>query len=354
MTFPPPPPPAESPAPRKRKVKGLVCASCGGTVDVEEGLTTVACGYCGTGQVVVGRRGTRRMMVLDRLSRDGASQAIMKWFRKGVRKEPALKREVRVEESFLAWFPFIRARCDVIGWVLGIEERKEKRGKKWVTVRTPVERQVSQTIDRTLAGADMSEFGVQKIHLANDEILPLNEDQLRARGMVFRPNRAEEETASAIFHKALENIKNTTRPDKTSFSWYATTREKTDLVFYPFWVFRYSFRNRTYQVLVDAEDGAIAYGKAPGNHLWRAFSLVGSCAVASFLGTSLLQHLGGLIRSQNGLAALGVVGLFLAAIVGWGFHQFRSGGVVEEGTGMTTDGQTVTLEDFKSITDGWT
>ena len=294
------------------------------------------------------------MMVLDRLSRDAAAQAIMKWFRKGVRKEPALKREVQIEESFLAWFPFIRARCDVIGWVLGIDERKEKRGKRWVTIQTPVERQVSQTIDRTLAGADMSEFGVSRIHLANDEILPLNEDMLRARGMVFRPNRAEEETASAIFDRALETIKNTTKPDKTSFSWYASTRQKTDLVFYPFWVFRYSFRQRTYQVLVDAEDGTIAYGKAPGNHLWRAFSLVGSCAVASFLGTSLLQHLGGLIRSESGLAALGVVGLLLAAIVGWGFRQFRSGGVVEEGTGLSADPQTFTLDKIKSITEGWT
>ena len=346
VSSPPPPPP-----PRPKKVKGLVCASCGGTVEVEEGLTTVICRYCATGQAVVGRRGTRRMMVLDRLSRDGAAQAIMKWFRQGVRKEPALKREVQLEESFLAWFPFIRARCDVIGWVLGVDERRVKRGNRWVTVRDPVERQVSQTVDRTLAGADMSEFGVTKINLANDEIMPLDEEKLRARGMVFRPNRAEEETASAVFHKALETIENSTKPDKTSFSWYAVMRQKTDLVFYPLWVFRYSFRQRTYQVLVDAEDGSIAYGKAPGNHLWRAFSLVGSCAVACFLGTSLLQQFGGLIRSESGLAALGVTGVLLAAFISWGFRQFRSGGVVEEGTGLAPDPQHSPLDALKSITD---
>ncbi|MEN8164155.1 MAG: hypothetical protein ABFS37_08500 [Acidobacteriota bacterium] len=332
-------------------VKGLVCASCAGTLEVEEGLTTVVCRYCGTGQAVVGRRGTRRMMVLDRLSGDGAAQAVMNWFRKGVRKEPALKREVQLEESFLAWFPFIRARCDVIGWVLGVDERRVKRGKRWVTVRDPVETQVSQAVDRTLAGADMSEFGVTKINLANDEILPLDEEKLRARGMVFRPNRAEEETASIVFHQELETIKKSTQPDKTSFSWYAVMRQKTDLVFYPLWVFRYSFRQRTYQVLVDAEDGTIAYGKAPGNHLWRAFSLVGSCGVACFLGTTLLQHFGGLIRSTNGLAALGVTGLLLAGFISWGFRQFRSGGVVEEGSGLDPDPQSSPLDTLKSITD---
>ena len=346
-----PPPPPLTP-PRPKRVKGLVCASCGGAVDVEEGLTTVVCRYCGTGQAVVGRRGTRRMMVLDRLSRDAAAQSIMKWFRKGVRKEPALKREVQLEESFLAWFPFIRARCDVIGWVLGIDERRVKRGNRWVTVQEPVERQVSYTIDRTVAGADMSEFGVNKINLANDEILPLDEERLRTRGMVFRPNRSETETASAVLAEALEVVKNGTRPDKTSFSWYSVLRQETDLIFYPLWVFRYSFRERTYQILVDAEDGAIAYGKAPGNHLWRAFSLVGSCAVACFLGTTLLQQFGGLIRSESGLAALGVTGVLLATFVHWGFRQFRSGGVVEEGTGLRPDTQSSPLHTIKSITDG--
>ena len=347
----PPPPPAPNPP----RVLGLVCASCGGTVDVEEGLTTVVCRYCGTGQAVVGRRGTRRMMVLDRVSRDSAAQAILKWFREGIRKEPALKREVVLEESFLAWFPFIRARGDVIGWVLGIDERRVKRGNRWVTVQDPVERQVAQTIDRTLAGADMSEFGVGKVNLAGDEILPLDEGKLRSRGMVFRPNRAEDETADAVIQQSLEKIKAGAMPDKTSFSWFAVMRRKTDLVFYPLWVVRYSFRQRTYQVLVDAEDGTIAYGKAPGNHLWRAFSLVGSCAVACFLGTTLLQNFGGLIRSENGLIGLGVVGLVLATFIHWGFRQFRSGGVIEEGTGLVKDQSDESLmESLKSIADEMT
>ena len=293
------------------------------------------------------------MMVLDRVSRDAAAQAIVAWFSKGIRKEPALKREVVLEESFLAWFPFIRARGDVIGWVLGVDERRVKRGNRWVTVRDPVERQVAQAIDRTLAGADMSEFGVGKVNLAGDEILPLDEEKLRDRGMVFRPNRAEDETADAVIQQALESIKAGSRPDKTSFSWFTVLRRRTDLIFYPLWVVRYSFRQRIYQVLVDAEDGTIAYGKAPGNNLWRAFSLVGSCALACFLGTTLLQNVGGLLRSQNGLIGLGVVGLMLATFIHWGFRQFRSGGVVEEGTGLIQNQSDVSLiESLKSISDG--
>lgn len=291
------------------------------------------------------------MMVLDQVSRADAAQAITTWLSKGVRKEPALKREVKLEESFLAWFPFIRARCDVVGWVLGINERRVKRGNRWVTVRDPVERQVLEPVDLTMAGADMSEFGVSRIYLAGDEVLPLDEARLRSKGMVFRPNRAEDETAERVIQQSLLGIKARTAPDKTSFSWFSIMRRKTDLVFYPLWVFRYSFRQRTYQILVDAEDGTIAYGKAPGNHLWRAFSLVASCAGACFLGTTILQNFGGFARSENGLAALGVVGILLSTFVAWGFRQFRSGGVIEEGTGITSEGNPSPLASIQSIID---
>jgi hypothetical protein len=102
-------------------------------------------------------------------------------------------------------------------------------------------------------------------------------------------------------------------------------------------VVRYGFRGRTYQVLIDAEDGSLAYGKAPGNHFYRAFSLVGACAAASFIGTTILQHAGSFLRSENGLMGLGMVGLAMAGIIYWGYSQFRHGGVVEEGSGLAGD-----------------
>jgi hypothetical protein len=56
--------------------------------------------------------------------------------------------------------------------------------------------------------------------------------------------------------------------------------------------------------------------------------------VACFVGTTVLQHAGSLLRSENGLMGLGMLGLFLAGMIVWGYRQFRHGGVVEEGTGL--------------------
>ena len=155
--------------------------------------------------------------------------------------------------------------------------------------------------------------------------------------MVFRPSRSLEETAAELSQRALAEIQLSNRLDEVTFSWLAPVRRRVALVYYPLWVVRYGFRGRTYQVLIDAEDGSLAYGKAPGNHFYRAFSLVGACAAASFIGTTILQHAGSFLRSENGLMGLGMVGLAMAGIIYWGYSQFRHGGVVEEGSGLARD-----------------
>jgi hypothetical protein len=327
----------EAAKPVPKLLAGLQCASCAGTVDVQEGLTNVVCRYCGTPVAVVGERGVMRLMVLDRVDRAAAGLAVRRWFAKGIRKAPALKREARLEEAFLAFFPFVRVRFDVVGWVLGFKVHRRKRGNRWVTEREPVEVQVERSVDRTMASADMAEFGVHRVNLAGDELLPFDEELLRSRGMVFRPQRTPAEVGDELTKVALEQIQATGEVDQVTFSWFAAMRRRITVVFYPLWVVRYGFRGQTYQALIDAEEGTLAYGKAPGNHLFRALSLVGACAGACFVVTTLLQHMDVLLRSDDSLMAIGAVGLVLAGFVAWGYRQFRRGGVVEEGSGLADE-----------------
>jgi len=327
----------QTPSPKRKILTGLKCASCAGSVDVQEGLTNVVCRYCGTPQAVVGRRGVIRLMVLNTLEREDASEVVRRWFRRGIRKDPALKKEAHYQEAFLAWFPFVRARLDAVGWVLGIRKKKVRRGNTSKTVREPVELEIERAVDITMPAADMAEFGVHRIDLSGDEIQPLDDELLRSRGMVFRPSRSLEETATELSRRALAEIQLSNRLDEVTFSWMAPVRRRVALVYYPLWVVRYGFRGRTYQVLIDAEDGSLAYGKAPGNHFYRAFSLVGACAAACFISTTILQHAGSFLRSENGLMGLGMVGLAMAGIIYWGYSQFRHGGVVEEGSGLASE-----------------
>lgn len=306
-------------------------------MDVQEGRTNFECRYCGTPQAVVGERGIARLMVLNQLDRRTAGEVVRRWLKTGIRKDPALKKEAALQEVFLAWFPFVRARLDAIGWVLGFRTRKRKRGSRWETVKVPIENVVERPVDLTMPAADMAEFGVHRVDLAGDEVLPLDDELLRSRGMVFRPSHSLEEIGNRLRERAIKDVERANRLDRVSFSWLTSVRRRVALVYYPMWVIRYGFRGRTYQVLVDAEDGELAYGKAPGNHLWRAFCVVASTAGAAFVGTTLLQNADVMLRSDDGLKGLAIVGLILAGLVYWGYRQFRHGGVVEEGTGLAGD-----------------
>ncbi len=342
---PPPPtlPPLPTPVARPKVVTGLGCASCGGSLEVQEGWTTVRCRYCATPLAVVGERGVVRVMVLDRVDRARASAAVRAWLTTGIRKEPALKREAVVDEAFLAWFPFVRVRLDVVGWILGVKKTRTKRGDKWVTTEEAVEREVEQAVDRTAAAADMHELGVHRVDLAGDEVVPLDEAVLRARGMLFRPLKAPAEVAEAVAQTAMDAARQGHGLDRVTFSWLASLRREVTVVYYPLWVFRYRFRDSVYQVLLDAEDGTLACGKAPGNHLYRAASLVGAAAGACFLGTTALQYPGLILSSDEPLGVVVVLGLAIAGMVVWGYRQFRHGGLVEEGSGVADERRPASL-----------
>lgn len=320
-----------------RILTGLGCTSCGGSLEMDEGVTNVVCGYCGTPVAVVGERSVARRMVVEEIDRDGALASVRSWFTSGIRKEPALRRQAEVVEAFLAWFPFVRIEIDVVGWVLGYTTRRRKRGNRWVEDQRPEERLIEQTFDHTTAAADMVEFGVERVDLRGDRIVPLDVDVLRARGMVFRPVRAPSEEADRVQDRVLEEAATAASPDRVTSRWVAAVGRRVTVVYYPLWVVRFGFRKRFYQVLVDAEDGAIAWGKAPGNHGFRAGSLILACAGACFVATTVLQNLDWLLRGEAGLGALAALGLGLVALVRWGYSQFRHGGVVEEGTGVPVD-----------------
>jgi hypothetical protein len=116
------------------------------------------------------------------------------------------------------------------------------------------------------------------------------------------------------------------------FERFHILRRKFSLVYYPLWVARYEYKNRSYQVVVDGFEGDILYGKAPGNILYRAATLVGGMAAGTFIlvnGTIL----GGIVISASDDGdSLAVLLLPLALGIGLiiaGYRRFRYGEEVE-------------------------
>ena len=327
-------PPLESPHRLSDRVRGLGCPSCGGGLDVRTGLRVVTCPYCATPLLALSEVGTRRYAVEPQVDADRARRLARAWLAKGISKDPKLEKEAEVGEAFLTFLPFYRVQADCVGIALGTEERKRTVGtgknRRTETYEVDVERRVEKSFDRTYPAVNVAEWGIRRVDLRGDPLVPFDARLLDRLGMVFPTTGSESRVRQAALEQYALESDPASGLKRVRFRFHQTLRDRLSVVYYPLWVVRYRFRERAYQILVDGEDGSIAYGKAPGNDFYRAAILVGVEAAAAFVFTTVLQ-----LGVECGPA------LFLGAICGgavlWAWNRFRYGGVVIEGTGTAPE-----------------
>lgn len=312
-------------------VAGLSCPSCGGALRVELGLRVTVCPYCQKSLLAVGEVGVRRLAVEPKVTAPLARQAAQGWLRKGWSKEPKLKTDAEIGEALLCFLPFYRIQADVVGFVLGQERRTRRVGKRTEVYYVDVERRVERSFERTVPGLNVGEWGIERINLEGDTMVPFDEERLARQGMVFPPTTSELEALQSAIHDFRELADPSSSLHQVRFKFLEALRQRLMVVFYPVWVVRYRFRHRSYQVLIDAEDGTLAYGKAPGNDLYRATMLVLAQAAAGFVGTTGARW--AFSADDDGFALLALSGAAALAILWAGWRKFRWGGVVIEGSG---------------------
>ncbi|MGB3562823.1 MAG: hypothetical protein WBH85_05850 [Thermoanaerobaculia bacterium] len=314
------------------RVRGLTCPSCGGALDVAAGLRVVLCPYCETRLLVLSEIGIRRLAVEPQIETVRAREIVQRWLGSGWNKDSRLRREARVGEAFLSFLPFFRVEADCLGFALGTEERRRTVGsgknRRTETYEVDVERAVQRSFDRTYPALNVAEWGLQWIDLHGDTLIPFDSSTLARQGMVFPPTLSE----SVVKESALEQFRKEAEPStglkRVRFRFLDSLRERLTVIYYPLWVVRYRFDDRSYQVLVDAQDGSLGFGKAPGNDLYRALMLVATQAITLFIGTTIIRLMGGSFGS------LVFIGVPMLAVLLWGWKKFRYGGVVVEGTGI--------------------
>lgn len=321
-----PVPPAPVPAGARGRVpersQGLVCPNCSGTVPVAEGARIVQCPYCNLHSLVQGERGVRRWQVPRQVDRARA-EAGVRGFLTGMRKARDLSRSATIDELMLAYLPFWRVEATVAGWLFG-RVRKDKDETR------PDEHEVFELMNWNDAAVDVSEFGVHRIVVARADLQPFESQNLHAEAMVFEPTESRTDALDEARGYFLGQARNAASQRSTSYENVQLLRPEFSLVYYPVWIGRYSYRSRTYQVVIDGVSGRVMYGKAPGNVLYRAMALVVGLATGNLVlvnGTLLAA------RAASDDDSLGL--LLLPIIVGIGlilngYRQFRYGEEVED------------------------
>jgi hypothetical protein len=318
---------------KEKIIRGITCPACAGELDIRDGIRTFNCKYCGTLLTSKGDSESIKFYVPKKISRDDAINRMRAWLGKGMDKAKGLASKSKVEDAFLVYIPYWRVRADVVGWVFGQEKRTRSVNGRTQTYYVDVEKKIQKPFDNTFAACDISELGVNKVNLVGDEIRPIDFDTLERDGMIFNIISSRNDVSGTAFGEFKTSARSEANLYNVTFEQYNLVREDISVVYYPLWVTRYSFMDRTYQVVIDAEDGTISYGKAPGNNLYRAVVGIFGMGVGTYMAT--LFGIFGL----TGLDEAGFFGYIIALVFGiavmtWGYRKFRYGGEIEEGTGI--------------------
>ena len=307
------------------KTHGLICPNCSGVVPVPEGGRIVTCPYCNMSSLVQGERGVRRWHVVNQLERAEALEAVTGFF-SGMNKARNLKREAQIGEFFLVYLPYWRVKAFVAGWLFG-------RVKSGDDSTKPIEVEVMEEMHWNDAAADVSEFGVHHIKISQQALEPYDAEQLHAEGMVFEPVESRSEALEEAKLHFIHRGRSKRSLKQKYFEKFHILGQRLSLVYYPLWVARYRYRNRSYQVVVDGVGGKVLYGKAPGNIFFRAAMLVGGMAAGTFVLVNGTLITGLAVSSSDDGDGLAILLLPIAIGIGLiaaGYRKFRYGEEVEQ------------------------
>ncbi len=309
-------------------LQGLGCPNCGGMVPIPEGQLIVICPFCGQRSIVRGERGLLRFQVPLRLAEADVRKKLREFLNSSQAIARAVRGQAQLTESFLVYLPFWFVRARVLGWVFGQE--KKKRGEE--TVYENRELKIAEDMAWNQAASDVGEFGVQRVFLEDRPLEPYDYVDLHSRALVFEPAGSQmeaEKAAAADFRTRAESLGKLDRVTQRVVHLADTRRA---LVYYPLWVLRYTFRDRTFQIVVDGFDGRLLYGRAPGSSLYRAFMLVGGAALGAFLMVdvpALAAVIGFNVESENAIFFFGAVALASfglgVKLMQAGYRRFRFG-----------------------------
>jgi DNA-directed RNA polymerase subunit RPC12/RpoP len=308
-------------------ITGLTCPNCAGTLSVQEGQRIVKCPYCEARSLVRGERGVRRYQVERRVDRDAAAQSV-RGFWSGLNRAMDLARTAQLSELFLVYLPYWRVQALMAGWVFGKKKVRRGESTRW----EPREVQIMDPVGWTGAAGDVAEFGVTSLPLDGIQFAAYDPEALHSEGLVFEPTGSQTAVTDSARQDWLKQASRKARLDNVTQTALQFFRHGLALVYYPLWVARYHYRNRSYQVVVDGFNGRVLYGKAPGNVAYRALMLVAGTALGTFVcvnGSALALFLVGQSSDGDSLFLLVLPLLAGAGLVAAGYRLFRWGEEIE-------------------------
>lgn len=309
------------------------CPSCGGPLLVEDGDSLILCPYCSTASSIGAYEKDTSFMYNHRCSQDDAIGRVKEWFEQGslFRKKAAdLKNSGYITGVDLIFLPFWRmvgqGRAIVCGYNKEVIHNK--------TIMDYKKADISRMYDWNEIACDAGDIGVRTIAIPDGEVQPADEEEIPIFEASGSTREGMERAASAIrdmaFADASAGISNIT------YAKSFVTPQSFSTILYPFWIVRYSYRNRGYFAVVDGYTGRICSGRAPGNVRRQVTAGTIGAAISGIIAGSAFYYFFDIIPESGGLignvAVIPFIMLLISGFIlgGLSYQTFRYGSEITE------------------------
>lgn len=263
------------------------CSACGAEVTLEPNITTAKCNFCGTGMVVSGKSHTvmkPQYLLPFSITKDMGKKSFRNWIAKRKFAPNALKRQARLSEPvhgiYYPYWTFDSQTETTYTGERGIHytetvRRTDSEGRgttetvtrtRWTNARGRVSRffddvlvAASTTLKKKLT-TKLNDWSFSKMVSYDDKYL----QGFKAESYSINLEDGFEEAKAEINSEIRNNIRRDIGGDEQRIHRVDTAYNAITFkyILLPIWVVVYKFKNKYYQVLINAGTGEIA-GERP-------------------------------------------------------------------------------------------
>lgn len=308
-------------------VVSLTCPHCGGQVESEEGESLVICKYCDSVFSLTMDEGIGRVMYRLDVTREKAETRFREWLGEGP-KAKNLAQKAEISEAYPIYLPFWRLVGRGKACVCGMEIQKGDKDKP--DRRIPHESLINREYIYSDIACDPGDLGITAIRIP-DHAAAVQFDDESVVTFGVTESRDDAYTAGSELIKQAAIADGRRSMDEVYFAKSFFFEKAFSLVYYPFWIIRYTYEERAYFAVLDGITAQVISGRAPGN--------AGSQSTAAALGGTFSGavfaaciFLGIFLGAVEAIALLFAFGLLAAAgIIGLAYTRFRYGDEILEG-----------------------
>ncbi len=328
----------------------LTCPECGAANNVPPGARVSTCPGCNVASWVTGLDEAPRLMVTPAIDAAQAERSARSFLR-GARVRELVTSSSKFAPAHLQMLPFVRVEADVLGWLFGVSKSTDSKGH---VTYSDEEIEIAEPHDDALPLSDAGETGVWRLPpLKGVHKEPLDEARAVKWGELVPALEADQSVEERARDAWLAAARGRHKLHQVTGEEIALVGTRQTIVHYPFWRVAYRYRGGDFAIMVDARDGKVAAGKAPGSRLFGSLTFAFMQPLAAVLMTVAVVLAGALVyggisvgdASDSAAAGLIVAGLAVGGfgislgvkLATAGHRGLRLGAEVEGGYGVRPD-----------------